>query len=85
MLLYALVPFLSSKAVSRFHLSPGVLFFLCGSLFSLRPRLHASVMPGVLEKLRVRTIGVKDTLTEELAGMPLPLELFTNEGLQTKG
>lgn len=40
--------------------------------------------PGVLEKLRVRTIGVKDMLTEKLAGMPLPLEFFTGERLRTK-
>ncbi|CAM9164474.1 unnamed protein product [Pylaiella littoralis] len=39
---------------------------------------------GVLEKLRVRTIGVKDMLTEKLAGMPLPLEFFTGERLRTK-
>eukprot|EP00903_Cladosiphon_okamuranus_P017577 g16190.t1 len=40
---------------------------------------------GVLEKLRIRTIGVKDVLTEDLAGRPLPLALFLDEGLRTKG
>ncbi|CBJ29374.1 conserved unknown protein [Ectocarpus siliculosus] len=40
---------------------------------------------GVLEKLRVRTIGIKDILTDDLTGMPLPLELFVDEGLRTKG
>lgn len=40
---------------------------------------------GVLEKMRVRTIGVKNVLTEQLAGKPLPLELFLDEGLRTKG
>lgn len=41
-------------------------------------------LAGVLEKLRVRTIGLKDVRTEELSGKPLPLELFVNEGLRTK-
>lgn len=40
---------------------------------------------GVLEKMRVRTIGVKNVLAEQLAGKPLPLELFLDEGLRTKG
>ena len=44
-----------------------------------------NTIAGVLEKLRVRTIGVKDVLTEELAGKPLPLALFLDEGLRTKG
>lgn len=39
----------------------------------------------MLEKLRIRTIGVKDVLTDELAGKPLPLALFLDEGLRTKG
>eukprot|EP00904_Undaria_pinnatifida_P013303 jgi/Undpi1/9102/HiC_scaffold_26.g11560.m1 len=39
---------------------------------------------GVLEKLRVRTIGLKDVLAEGLAGKPLPVELFTKNGLRTK-
>ena len=49
------------------------------------PAFGALQYVGVLEKLRVRTIGVKDVLTEELAGKPLPLALFLDEGLRTKG
>lgn len=48
-------------------------------------RCSTSGTLGVLEKLRIRTIGVKNVLTEELAGKPLPLALFLDEGLRTKG
>lgn len=60
-------------------------FLLVGSSFfyeTLSP--VPLIAPGVLEKLRVRTIGLKDVLTGGLAGRPLPLELFTKQGLRTK-
>lgn len=49
----------------------------------IAPRLEHYL--GVLEKLRIRTIGMKNVLTEELAGKPLPLALFLDESLRTKG
>lgn len=50
----------------------------------LTRRARYSVSAGVLEKLRVRTIGLRDTLAADLAGKPLSLDLFEDDGLRTK-